>query len=1712
MSIQQTLSDKSIEEHRTVSNTHDNSTEENIQFESSLRIQGSPVSGFVNQLHSIWASVRRLRPRITKSTDDDQASAQRTVAITPLINWTRLCALYRKDYIICKWKRNFWKSAFELLIPIVFLVYVAFLRGHERQLGGKWKDPETYPYVHLNSSIDFKANASKILYAPITNYTNTVVPNAFNNSESCPVFMGFKKISELVNYLENQNPTDVALALIFESDTALEYSILWPSMNVLFENHLKFHGLRPYRTALKPSPKIKFFPTPRRFVPSGSVEPTTLVPSILSVVCFVPKLFFAVEIIRDKKSHMKDLLYMMCLPQFVYWLNIFLVGFSTLAILMCTAWVFFCYPIFGSHMYASSDPSLILTIFILFAAAEVLQILLITVIFNSTVFGGVAVVGVFYLSLFSAVEYTREEDYIEVSAAIKLASALLPVNGLQVIGNIITNRELSNVGVRWTNIAVLERPPDNVSLLAMLMAVLFSCVMYSFLIFYLNAIIPWQSGTPKHLFFLCQSASSSSTQNFEINLSGSTSNRASMDPGDPSNLIEKVTPGTASPIIKMCNVTHQFGNKKVLDHLSLELYRNQVTVLLGHNGAGKTTLMGILTGLFPPTSGSVHINGFDVQKNPMDARRGIGVCPQMNALFDDLTVKEHLEFFYEIKGGGEDKEEIEKLISQFGLTPEQDELADTLSDGTKRRLCIANAMVGGSNIIILDEPTTGMDHHIRSKVWRILQRAHRDRTILMTTHNMNEADVLGDRIIILANGRIKCAGSPLFLKKTFETGYNLRCVKASPNTFVNLTVEQVQRCLKNTQVQRTSEGSQEFSVRLGFPTTEQFINLFRELEKKKVELGIVSWGVTVTTMEDIFFKATKSNEMEKSFSNPSDASISRLPVIIRSTGILLYLRQFHALFLKRVRVIRRQWFMLIHLFVIPCIFAVAFCGLTRSLLDPAGMKEPALTYSFQSFPQRERSEGFVQRSRLGLTYKSYMLKLVMEEDDLRVHVLDQDTNVEDFLLNKANTSRFDYKNLWKMGVTFDHSKPTEAILWINAEPFHVVAAGLVLWQTAVLRQLLRKSEYETAIVNVRNHPFSHIFLKYANTTYEIEVRHLVHLLIQLAVSFSACTMILFPIEERLCKAKLLQMMTGVSRTVYLGASFTFDLLTILVSATAISFALAICNAADSLAEEIEIGAATCLLLSTYGAMMILVSYACSYMFSSLGAGFAMLLLVTAIGGGIIVPLLLGAVLFLTETAEYIPFAVNCVPQIAVLMGLSNLRLMAKSKKFCENFTPTQLTRYCQGSEKRASCCQPCSVTDPSTKFCYKREDLFQIDLNAGIGFQMIVLLTGTGLALGLLIATESGLLGCCFRLLTWVVSPISQQHSQNTAVGPSQEDTDVIIEQHRVENAIATGNQSRYALLAQNLTKMFGPLMVVNQISFAVKKKECFGILGVNGSGKSTTLNMITGDLEVDDGNVYVKNSNLRTSLRLYQTYIGFCPQSDVLLDKLSGKEMLELFCALRGVPRNQQASLIEHIVSLFDLEPHTNKMTSTYSGGTKRKLSICLAIIGNMPMIILDEPTVGIDPSARRKIWSMITETQNRGSAVILASRSVDECEAVCDRMAVVVNGTFQCLGSLQELRSKFGQGFMVVIKLKSLSDNSLVPRVIEEMGEHFPGDCVLKDRQQCLLHFHIMNRKLLWSELFEKVQKVKKAFDFEDVVVSDSSLEQMFFAFTETKEVVSV
>jgi ATP-binding cassette subfamily A (ABC1) protein 3 len=153
-----------------------------------------------------------------------------------------------------------------------------------------------------------------------------------------------------------------------------------------------------------------------------------------------------------------------------------------------------------------------------------------------------------------------------------------------------------------------------------------------------------------------------------------------------------------------------------------------------------------------------------------------------------LTAQEHLEFFYDLKGADPDpvkkKADIEKLMLDVGVNDKKNSLASHLSGGNKRKLSVAIALCGGSKFVLLDEPTSGMDLQARRQLWNMLKECKKDRIVVLTTHYMDEADILGDRIGIMANGKLTCLGTSMFLKNKFGVGYNLTLVKSStePNT------------------------------------------------------------------------------------------------------------------------------------------------------------------------------------------------------------------------------------------------------------------------------------------------------------------------------------------------------------------------------------------------------------------------------------------------------------------------------------------------------------------------------------------------------------------------------------------------------------------------------------------------------------------------------------------------------------------------------------------------------------------------------------------------------------------------------------------------------------------------------------------------------------------------------------------------------------------
>lgn len=190
----------------------------------------------------------------------------------------------------------------------------------------------------------------------------------------------------------------------------------------------------------------------------------------------------------------------------------------------------------------------------------------------------------------------------------------------------------------------------------------------------------------------------------------------------------------------------------------------------------------MLTGMLKPTDGVANVYGYDVFEHDLDEVRSImGVCPQHDILFDLLTPIEHLKIFQDFKGSKKSRKqsmlEIEKILKDVGIWDMRNTKAKNLSGGSRRKLSVAIALCGDSKFIMLDEPTSGMDLQARRSLWNMLKAYRNGRIIVLTTHYMDEADVLGDRIGIMNQGKIVCLGTSLFLKRRFGVGYNLTLVK-----------------------------------------------------------------------------------------------------------------------------------------------------------------------------------------------------------------------------------------------------------------------------------------------------------------------------------------------------------------------------------------------------------------------------------------------------------------------------------------------------------------------------------------------------------------------------------------------------------------------------------------------------------------------------------------------------------------------------------------------------------------------------------------------------------------------------------------------------------------------------------------------------------------------------------------------------------------------
>lgn len=228
----------------------------------------------------------------------------------------------------------------------------------------------------------------------------------------------------------------------------------------------------------------------------------------------------------------------------------------------------------------------------------------------------------------------------------------------------------------------------------------------------------------------------------------------------------------------------------------------------------------------------------------------------------------------------------------------------------------------------------------------------------------------------------------------------------------------------------------------------------------------------------------------------------------------------------------------------------------------------------------------------------------------------------------------------------------------------------------------------------------------------------------------------------------------------------------------------------------------------------------------------------------------------------------------------------------------------------------------------------------------------------------------------------------------------------------------------QDLQKSFGQQLVLNHVGFELQSGEIIGLIGPSGAGKSTMIKTMLGMEKADSGNALVLDHTMPNRHILGD--IGYMAQSDALYEALSGRENLEFFGQLKGLSKKVLKDEIAHVAQVVDLTEHLNKAVSSYSGGMKRRLSLAIALLGNPQLLILDEPTVGIDPSLRKKIWQELMALRDKGVGILVTTYVMDEAE-LTDKVGLLLGGKIIAFDTPKNLKVSYGVSSIEEVFLKA-------------------------------------------------------------------------------------
>uniref|UniRef100_A0A8W7Q0T1 ABC transporter domain-containing protein n=1 Tax=Anopheles coluzzii TaxID=1518534 RepID=A0A8W7Q0T1_ANOCL len=1517
--------------------------------------------------------------------------------------------------------------------PIKWMVY----ETPEELLAAYWRDPSKMPLALIFHSDDplfgplryeirtnpsfFVTPSTTELYSSLVtcrqsdSYWSAVIP--IETGDSCPVnqyyYSGFVALQTLLDYTK---------------------------IRIVTQNE----ELQIPHITLEMFPKEAY--TGNWMVAFRLVIPIYMVMALSQFITYL-----LILIVGEKENHIKEGLKIMGLRDSVFWCGWFIIYAVFVTFLSFVSVIL----VFSLGVFQHTNYLPVFILILLYSFSVILIGFMITPFFDNSRTAGI--LGNFAVNIMSLLYFLQVFiDDTHTSAALWTVSLISPTGFALAMDKILV-LDISGQGVTLHNLWTGPGIPIGGSILMLVVDIL----LYAALAFYFDCVIPSDHGTKQRPCFCFNRNYWCKKKVPKVPLlNGESANSFNNALEDQARDVEPVSREMrgkeAIRIVDLYKTFHSCRKPAVnaVNGINLTIYEGQITAILGHNGAGKSTLFNILTGLTSPTSGTIYIFGYDV-RDPNDMtmiRRMTGVCPQHDILFETLTPKEHLYFFAAVRGIPPSlvDSEVKKTLRDIDLFDTAETRVKHLSGGQKRKLSVGIAIIGDPKIIILDEPTAGVDPYSRRHMWSILQNRKHGKVILLTTHFMDEADILAERKAVVSRGRLRCCGSSLFLKNKFGIGYHLTLVldtNACETSITKLVNDHV------PQAEKARRHGRELSYILPHDAVNSFVSLFDDIEKeiktKRMMLGICSYGVSMTTLEEVFLHLETQREGEQK------------------------------------------------------------AGATGEGEDEEGEgEEDEEDGQAAGYPVSENLSRKVMKTR-GLPRS-----LSLQERSNSYQSLKNDTKT---LLDEQNTDN--KASLQDNRMQFDTIIPinglgsdgvSQGTAGSGTHPVSMGGGGVGCGQNSTVnspqvQRIHHNTTYGSNITKIAIHDNT-------NPAVWSHAAYLYHHHHQPKQQKRESQKHYDPIPQFLHQ-KHHQQQQQSKEAAHLYRRFLSEL-----------------HRSANVTEDFS---------GNFSSLLDIAPHMAAFNVNVISWS------------------------NVSITTLYNDTTQHSLPIILNLISNTLLRVYAELSPATIN---SQHLLYQRAGGGRKG---PAPTSNAQSTFDYQ-DDAADGETLDDIAFQPLPSSTS--------FSTTSSTSGSAspdrsssdsiLRIELWSHPFQQTAQPQEFNIGTFSSALFVGMIFVLIPVSLAVDMVYDREMKAKNqlrsLRKEFSQESLcgnccccaddelpkkkvsVRSLSIGVDAGEVLGLLGHNGAGKTTTMKIMTGETAPTRGTVRVAGHSITINQDDAFKTLGYCPQHDALWKNVTVREHLELYARIRGVRGKDLNRLISTYLTGLHINEHANKQTQHCSGGTRRKLSYAMAMVGAPKVVLLDEPSTGMDPKSKRFLWDTILASFHGKRCAMLTTHSMEEADALCSRVGIMVKGELRCLGSTQHLKNLYGAGYTLEIKLKHIENvysetpiesqpsSSQEQLQLDQSTDHIApviSNCI-DNRSMALRNFvtdlfpsatleESFADRLVYSvpqqavsslaECFSRLEKAKTELDIEEYSFSQTTLEQVFLKFAHYDEETS-